>query len=163
MVIKSGRSERGAIAAASHTGSLAGSDEIFDAIMRQCGVLRAETVEEAFNWCKFLANAPFPSGESTVIITNGGGIGVMATDACEKYGVNLDDDAAALKETFSPVTPDFGSTKNPIDLTGQATSFHYSSALDRALKSDQIHSVIALYGETAIFDAENLSPHDRRE
>jgi acyl-CoA synthetase (NDP forming) len=118
VVIKSGRSERGAIAAASHTGSLAGSDEIFDAIMRQCGVLRAEGVEEAFNWCKFLANTPYPSGENTVIVTNGGGIGVMATDACEKFGVRLYDDMVALKEVFSTVTPEFGSTKNPVDLTG---------------------------------------------
>ena len=73
VVIKSGRSERGAIAAASHTGSLAGSDEIFDAIIRQCGVIRAESVEEAFDWCKFLANHPQPPGENTVIITNGAG------------------------------------------------------------------------------------------
>ncbi len=157
VVIKSGRSERGAIAAASHTGSLAGSDEIFDAIMRQCGVLRAESVEGAFNWCKFLANTPFPSGENTVIVTNGGGIGVMATDACEKYGIRLYDDTSALKEIYSTVTPDFGSTKNPIDLTGQATSSHYDSALEESLKNEQIDSVIALYGETAVFDAENLS------
>jgi len=157
VVIKSGRSERGAIAAASHTGSLAGSDEIFEAIMRQCGVLRAESVEEAFNWCKFLANTPFPSGENTVIVTNGGGIGVMATDACEKYRVKLYDDTAALKEAFSTVTPDFGSTKNPIDLTGQATSSHYNSALEKALKNREINSIIALYGETAVFDAKNLS------
>ena len=157
VVIKSGRSERGAIAAASHTGSLAGSDEIFDAIMRQCGVLRAENVEEAFNWCKFLANTPSPAGESTVIVTNGGGIGVMATDACEKFGVRLYDDTLTLKEIFSTVTPEFGSTKNPVDLTGGATSSHYRSALEEALKSDQINSVIALYGETAVFDAENLS------
>ncbi len=158
VVIKSGRSERGAIAAASHTGSLAGSDEIFAAIMRQCGVLRAESVEEAFNWCKFLANTPFPSGENTVIVTNGGGIGVMATDACEKYGVRLYDDAFIMKEVFSPVTPEFGSTKNPVDLTGQATSAHYYSALESAVRDDRIHSVIALYGETAVFDAENLLP-----
>jgi acetyltransferase len=157
VVIKSGRSERGAIAAASHTGSLAGSDEIFDAIMRQCGVLRAENVEEAFNWCKFLANTPSPAGESTVIVTNGGGIGVMATDACEKFGVRLYDDTLILKEIFSTVTPEFGSTKNPVDLTGGATSTHYNSALEEALKSAQIDSVIALYGETAVFDAENLS------
>jgi len=156
VVIKSGKSERGAIAAASHTGSLAGSDEIFDAIMRQCGVLRAENVDEAFDWCKFLANTPFPSGENTVIVTNGGGIGVMATDACEKYKVRLYDDTAALKEAFSTVTPDFGSTKNPIDLTGQATSSHYHSALEEALKNGGINSVIALYGETAVFDADNL-------
>jgi acyl-CoA synthetase (NDP forming) len=157
VVIKSGRSERGAIAAASHTGSLAGSDEVFDAIMRQCGVLRAESVEEAFNWCKFLANTPSPAGENTVIVTNGGGIGVMATDACEKFGVRLYDDTLTLKEIFSTVTPEFGSTKNPVDLTGGATSAHYNSALEEALKSAQIDSVIALYGETAVFDAENLS------
>ena len=100
VVIKSGRSERGAIAAAFHTGSLAGSDEIFDAIIRQCGVIRAESVEEAFNWCKFLSNQPPPRGENTVIITNGGGVGVMATDACEKFGVRLYDDTNALKEAF---------------------------------------------------------------
>jgi len=157
VVIKSGRSERGAIAAASHTGSLAGSDEVFEAIMRQCGVIRAENVEEAFDWCKFLANSPLPGGNNAVIITNGGGIGVMATDACEKYGVKLYDDPHTLKEAFSSITPDFGSTKNPIDLTGQATSAHYRAALEEAVINSRINTVIALYGETAVFDAENLS------
>ncbi len=60
----------------------------------------------------------------------------MATDACEKYRVRLYDDMVALKEAFSTVTPDFGSTKNPIDLTGQATSSHYNSALEEALKNE---------------------------
>lgn len=157
VVIKSGRSERGAIAAASHTGSLAGSDEVFDDLMRQFGVMRAESVAEAFNWCKFLAHSPLPEGENTVIITNGGGIGVLATDACEKYKVKLYDDLPALKDIFGQVTPNFGSTKNPIDLTGQATSLHYRTALEAAQKSPQIDAAIALYGETAVFDAENLS------
>ncbi|MBI4496044.1 MAG: acetate--CoA ligase family protein [Deltaproteobacteria bacterium] len=156
VVIKAGRSERGARAAASHTGSLAGSDEIFGALMRQVGALRAETIEEAFHWCKFLSQTRLPAGENTVIITNGGGIGVMATDASEKFGVKLADDTAALQEVFAPVTPPFGSTKNPVDLTGQATSAHYRAALETALKDRTIHSVIALYGETAVFDAENL-------
>ncbi|MGQ9693705.1 MAG: acetate--CoA ligase family protein [Thermodesulfobacteriota bacterium] len=156
VVIKSGRSERGAIAAASHTGSLAGSDEVFDDLMRQFGVMRAESVAEAFNWCKFLAHSPLPQGENTVIITNGGGIGVLATDACEKYRVKLFDDLPALKDIFGQVTPNFGSTKNPIDLTGQATSLHYRAALEAAEKSPQIQAVIALYGETAVFDAGNL-------
>ena len=156
IVIKSGRSKRGAIAVASHTGSLAGSDKVFDDIMRQCGVMRAESIREAFNWCKFFAVSPLPKGRNTLIITNGGGIGVMAADACEKYSVDLYDDAAALKAAFSSVTPDFGSTKNPVDLTGQATSLHYNSALDAALKDKNIDSVIALYCETAVFDSENL-------
>lgn len=156
VVIKSGRSKRGAMAAASHTGSLAGADEIFDAIMRQCGVLRAENLEEAFSWCKFLAGSPLPRGENAVIVTNGGGLGVLATDACEKYGVNLYDDLEILRETFCDVTPVFGSTKNPVDLTGQATAEHYRKALHAALHHENIHTVIALYCETAIFDLEAL-------
>ena len=157
VAIKAGRSERGAMAAASHTGSLAGADEIFDAIMRQCGILRAETIQEAFDWCKFLVDAPFPPGENTVIITNGGGLGVMATDACEKYRVHLYDDTEMLKEIFSEVTPAFGSTKNPVDLTGQAAPTHYETALRTALHHKEIDAVIALYCETALFDLETFS------
>jgi acetyltransferase len=157
VVIKSGRSKRGAVAAASHTGSLAGSDEVFDAIMRQCGVLRAESVQEAFNLCKFLSSASLPKGENVVIVTNGGGIGVLATDACEKYNINLHDDSETLKGIFDSVTPDFGSTKNPIDLTGGATSPDFTGALNAALEHDEIDAVISLYCETAVFDADNLS------
>jgi len=157
VVIKSGRSERGAIAAASHTGSLAGSDKVFDDLMKQCGVLRAESIEEGFNWCKYLANNPVPGGEETVIITNGGGIGVLAADACEKFGVKLFDDNKRLRETFSIVTPDFGSTRNPVDITGQATSRDYDSAFSAALYDPHIDAVVGLYCETAVFDAGNLS------
>ncbi len=158
IVIKAGRSKRGAIAAASHTGSLAGAAEVFDAIMKQCGVLRAESIQEAFNWCKALATSVLPNGTETVIITNGGGIGVMATDACEKYSVELYDDLQILEKIFSPVTPEFGSTKNPIDLTGQATAEHYHRALEAARQSEHIHSVLALYCETALFDVAAFEP-----
>lgn len=158
VAIKSGRSKRGAMAAASHTGSLAGSDEIFDAIMRQCGVLRAESIEEAFNWCKFLAHSPKPKGDRGVIVTNGGGIGVMATDACEKYGISLYDDQEVLKNVFEPVTPSFGSTKNPIDITGGAKSEDYRIALSAPAASEHMDATIALYCETATFDSDNLIP-----
>ena len=157
IVIKSGRSARGAIAAASHTGSLAGADSVFDAIMRQCGVLRAESLAEAFNWCKYLAQAALPAGDNGVIVTNGGGIGVLATDACEKFGIELYDDVATLKETFGPVTPAFGSTKNPVDITGQASGEDYNRALAAALVNPDIHAVMALYCETALFDVDSLT------
>ncbi len=157
IMIKSGRSKRGAMAAASHTGALAGSDEILNDIVRQCGVLRAENFQDAFNWCKYFTGSAAPRGENTVIITNGGGIGVMATDACEKYQVPLYDDAQVIKEKFSKVVPEFGSTKNPIDLTGQARSEDYDSALAAALHLKSVHSVIALYCETAVFDVDNLA------
>jgi acetyl coenzyme A synthetase (ADP forming)-like protein len=156
VVIKSGRSSRGAMAAASHTGSLAGADNVFEAVMKQAGVMRAESLDEAFAWCKFLTAAPAPKGENTCIVTNGGGVGVMATDAAEKYGLNLYDDQHKLKEIFSPVTPEFGSTKNPVDITGQAGYKEYSQALDAALNNPAIHSVVALYCETAVFTAETL-------
>jgi len=84
VVIKAGRSERGAKAAASHTGSLAGSDKIYDAAFKQAGIIRAYTIGEAFDYARTLSNLPEPGGENLVIITNGGGIGVMATDAADR-------------------------------------------------------------------------------
>lgn len=158
VILKSGRSERGASAAASHTGSLAGSDEIFDAVIRQCGAARAETLEEAFIWCNFAANTPPPKKDNFVIVTNGGGIGVMATDACDQFGVPLFDEQDKLKSTFAPMTPAFGSTKNPVDITGGATSKDYTAALTASAESQDIDGVMALYCETATFDVENLTP-----
>ena len=158
VVIKSGRSRRGAVAAASHTGSLAGSDEIFDDVMRQCRVLRAETVKEALSWCKLFANGAPPAGDNAVIVTNGGGMGVLATDACEKYGVRLYDDYEELKRTFAPLMPSFGSAKNPVDLTGQAGEQHYRGAFDAALEKPSVHSVIGLYCETAVLDIARCTP-----
>lgn len=157
VVIKSGRSKRGAAAAASHTGSLAGSDEIFEAVMRQCGVLRAESIKEGFDLCKFLATNEVPQGHKAVIVTNGGGIGVLATDACEKAGVELYDNQERLKEAFGPVTPDFGSTKNPIDLTGGAGPEAYAKALEAGRAADEVAATIALYCETAVFDVQSLT------
>jgi acyl-CoA synthetase (NDP forming) len=126
--------------------------------MTQSHVLRAESLKEALEWCKFFANTPLPKQENAIIVTNGGGIGVLATDACEKYGVKLYDNYETLKETYSEMIPYFGSTKNPVDLTGQATSIHYQSAFQASLDSPDIHSLIALYCETAVFDIENFSP-----
>ena len=98
VVLKSGKSKRGAIAAASHTGSLAGSDEIFQGIADQTGVIRAEGVNEAFNFVRFLSNTTLPKGKNNVIVTNGGGLGVLCADACEKYKVPLMDDQDVLKK-----------------------------------------------------------------
>ncbi len=162
IVIKSGRSKRGAQAAASHTGSLAGLDAIFDAVMKQCGALRADSLEEAFNWCRFLSFAPEPLGKRTVIVTNGGGIGVLATDACEKHNIELYDDQQVLKETFEKSTPSFGSTRNPIDITGGALADDYLAALTAPVDCESIDSTITLYCETATFDSENLIPMVRK-
>ena len=162
IVIKSGRSERGARAAASHTGSLAGADDVFDDIVRQCGVLRATSIEEAFAWSHFLAYAPLPSGEGTVIVTNGGGIGVLATDACEQHGIDLFDDQQALQETLGSAVPEFGSAHNPVDITGGADAAAYEIALGGVIDHPRMRSAIALYCETGLFDVDAFSDLLRR-
>jgi len=156
VVLKAGRSRAGARAVASHTGSLAGSDEIFDAAFRQAGVLRAESLEDGFNWITTLASTPPPKGENVVIITNGGGLGVVAADACEKYGLRLYDDMEMLRRTFEDVMPEFGSYKNPVDLTGQAGAEEYEKALRRAFEDDNIHAILALYCERGDAELEEL-------
>jgi len=158
IVLKAGRSKAGARAVASHTGSLAGSDAIFDAAMRQVGVLRAEGLEDGLNWVTTIALSPLPKGRNVVIVTNGGGLGVVAADACEKYGLHLMDDMEVLKKTFKDVMPEFGSYKNPVDITGQAGGREYREALERAFKEPSIHAVIALYcdrGDKELNDLKN--------
>ena len=157
VVVKAGRSKRGAMAAASHTGSLAGEDKVFDDIARQCGVLRAESLQDAIEWCKILANSPEPQSDNAVIITNGGGIGVMAADACEKYNINLYDNLADMKDTFTSVVPKFGSLKNPVDLTGEATAEDYFRAINFALSNNNISAILCLGCETGVFDPEKFA------
>ncbi len=156
IVIKSGRSQRGAQAAASHTGSLSGSDVVFDHLMRQCGVLRAEHLNEALLWCQALGDMPLPKGENTVIITNGGGAGVAASDACEKHGVPLYDDLEMLEHAFRPVTPPLGSTKNPIDMTGEAGTEAYHRAISAAAEDENVHACLVIFCETALLGFESL-------
>jgi len=151
VVLKVGRSQRGAKAAASHTGSLSGADKIYDAAFRQKGILRARTFTEAFGWSMALSQ-PFPKGDQSVIITNGGGIGVSTTDECEAAGINLLEDPQWLEEKFRRTMPDFGSTKNPIDITGGGKVEGYRQSIRIALAEDRIHSLIILYCETAVTD-----------
>ncbi len=157
VIIKSGRSERGAAAAASHTGSLAGSDRVFDDLVRQCGAIRAESIDEAFNLCRFLSSVPGAPCYNTLIITNGGGMGVLATDAAEKYRLPLYDEPGVLKEHFLKKIPEYGSARNPLDLTGEAGPEDYERALKTALELSDVKAVIALYCETAVFDADALA------
>ena len=152
IIVKSGSSSRGALAAASHTGSLAGSDRVFSAAIKQAGVIRANNLDDTFNWIRALANLPLPKSEGAVIVTNGGGVGVMASDSAERYRVLLNDDLDMLERVFRDSMPAFGSTKNPIDVTGQARNEEYGVALDAALEEESIPSVIGLYCTPATMD-----------
>jgi len=151
VILKVGRSARGAKAAASHTGSLSGSDKIYDAVFKQLGIMRADSFSEAFAWSRALS-LPAPTGNDVLVITNGGGIGVAATDECERFGIPLLEDPQWLEERFRKTMPDFGSTKNPVDITGQAHGNKYREAAAVALNEDRIKSVVILYCETAVTD-----------
>lgn len=157
IAIKSGRSKKGAQAAKSHTGSLSGEDRVFSAIARQCGIIRAETIQQALEWSKFISNTTLPKGSNSLIVTNGGGFGVLAVDAAEKYKVSLYSSKQKLQKIYSPLIPAFGSFLNPIDLTGQAELEDYQAIMLSALADQNIDSVLCLACETAVFSESDFS------
>ena len=161
IALKSGRSQRGAAAAASHTGSLAGADNIYSAAFKQSGVLRAIDASEAFDWARCITNNPRPKGKNVVIITNGGGVGVMATDACEDHDLELYNDQEKLKEMFfkPEIMPPFGSTKNPVDITGGGGELAYKKAIEAAFDAKEIHSIVVLYCQTATTNPDLLADY----
>ncbi|MFQ5892533.1 MAG: acetate--CoA ligase family protein, partial [Candidatus Methanofastidiosia archaeon] len=117
----------------------------------------ALSYQQAFDWAGALATQRLPEGENVVIITNGGGVGVMAADSSEDYGVKLLNDYSLLDETFKPHIPPFGSTRNPIDITGQATDETLIATLKAALERREIHAVVVIYTESATSDFKKLS------
>ncbi|NEZ59062.1 bifunctional acetate--CoA ligase family protein/GNAT family N-acetyltransferase [Adonisia turfae] len=130
IVIKSGRTQLAAQAAASHTGAMAGSDEVLDAAFRRCGVLRVNTIDELFNLAEVLGKQPRPRGKRLTILTNAGGPGVLATDALIRSGGELASLSAETVETLDTLLPDHWSRQNPIDILGDATPERYGAALD---------------------------------
>jgi len=152
IVLKAGRSEKGMAAASSHTGSMAGSDVVYSASFKQAGILRADNLEMAFDWAVAFSALKIPKGKRVVIVTNGGGVGVMATDSCEAAGLEVFDPPERLKKEFKRFMPEFGSAKNPIDLTGMATHEEFRGALRTAIRDKIIDCIITLYCETAVSD-----------
>jgi acetyltransferase len=129
IVIKAGRTAQAAKAAASHTGSLAGSDEVLDAAFRRCGVLRVERISELFNMAEVLAKQPQPKGPNLTILTNAGGPGVLATDALIEGGGKLTELSARTIEKLNAELPVHWSHNNPIDILGDAGPERYASTL----------------------------------
>lgn len=156
IMVKAGGSSRGARAAASHTGALASSDEVFSAVMKQCNVSRAESLSEALDWCFFFSSAPLPGDGGALVLTNGGGLGVMAADAAEKYGLELYDDPDVLKKVFGPLVPGFGSTGNPVDITAGQDHTVYGQVLEAALGEPGINAAAVLYCQVAMCDVHRL-------
>jgi acetyltransferase len=157
LAIKTGRTPQGAAAAASHTGSLAGSDEVYDALFQQAGVLRVDTVEDLFDYASAFACQPIPAGNRVGIVTNAGGPGIMTTDACIRYGLavpNLQPETIEILKTELPPT---ASTRNPVDVVGDATHSRYQTAIDRVLADDNVDSVIVLVTPQTMTDVREIA------
>jgi len=155
IMLKSGVSHHGTIAAASHTGSLAGSHRVYDGALKQAGVVRAYSIDELFDFSLALSLQPEMRGDRLIVITNGGGIGVLATDAAEANSLPLNDPADELKAKIGKIIPSFGSLRNPIDMSAMASSDMYKDTIRTAMEDESVDGVLAMYCEVA-----NLDPMD---
>ena len=144
VVVKSGRTEAGASAASSHTGAIAGSERAYEAGLQQAGVIRAESVQELFDYASILEGQPLPENDEIAIVTNAGGPGVMSTDAVGDSGLQMasftDDTLKALEESM----PEEANIFNPVDVLGDAPADRYEQALDIVLDDPNVGSAIVV-------------------
>jgi acetyltransferase len=129
VLLKAGRSAEGARAVSSHTGALAGSDRAFDAAVRRGGGVRVRTIEALFDLARGLAGQPLPTGRRLVVVTNGGGLGIVATDAAREAGLAVEPLEAAAQERLRAALPATASVHNPVDLVGDADARRFGDAL----------------------------------
>jgi acetyltransferase len=163
IVIKPGRTEGAARAAASHTGSLTGSDDVLDAAFRRSGVLRVNTIAEVFYMAEVLAKQPRPKGPRLTILTNAGGPGVLAVDALLTNGGELAELSKETLDALNQILPPAWSHNNPIDVLGDAGAERYAKALEIAAKDPRTDGLLVILTPQAMTDAtqtaEQLKPY----
>jgi acetyltransferase len=152
IALKAGVSAHGAAAAASHTGSLAGAAKVYGAAFQQAGVVQATDLNDLFNRTLSLSLLPPMKGDNLLVITNGGGVGVLATDAAEVSGVPLKFAPPDVQAELKKHMPEFGSAKNPVDLTGMAGNDWYFNSVRFAFAHSWVDGLVVLYCETAMTD-----------
>ncbi|MCS7252826.1 MAG: acetate--CoA ligase [Armatimonadota bacterium] len=157
LAIKAGRTPAGARAASSHTGALSGSDEVYEAILAQAGVLRVESVEELFDYAEAFVNQPLPNGPRLAIVTNAGGPAIMAADACMRYGLELANLTETTRSKLKSSLPPAASVHNPIDLIGDAQHDRYELALGMVMKDPNVDMISVLLTPQAMTDVEEVA------
>ena len=157
IALKAGTSAHGAAAAASHTGSLAGAAKVYGAAFTQAGVIQASGLDNLFDRTQALSLQPPMHGENLLIVTNGGGVGVLATDAAEKYGIPLKFAPEEVQLELKKHMPEFGSAKNPVDLTGMAGTEWYYDTVRYSFAHKWVDGLVVLYCETAMTNPEEIA------
>ncbi len=157
IIVKSGRTTAGARAASSHTGTLAGSDTAFTAAFRQSGVLRADSIEELFDFARAFAYQPLPKGPSLCIVTNAGGPGIIAADAVERSLVKMASLGPKTVERLRASLPPTAALYNPVDVIGDAKEDRYRAALDAVAADAGVDGVLALSTPQAMTDYDKFA------
>lgn len=157
LVIKAGRTEAGAAAAASHTGSLAGSDEICDAAFEQAGIIRCSTFVEMFNRAIAFAYQPRPKNNKVAIITNAGGPGVLTTDAVIHSGLQLAQFSEETAKHLKRHLPATANRNNPIDVIGDARADRYNNAMTATFKDEDVHAVFVILTPQSMTDIDLIA------
>jgi acetate---CoA ligase (ADP-forming) len=157
VAVKSGRSRSGARAASSHTGALAASDAVVDALFQDAGVVRTDTLEELFDVAALLAHQPLPAGPRVAILTNAGGPGILAADACEARGLALPPLGATTVQGLQAFLPAAASVGNPIDMLATAPADHYRRAIPLLLADPAIDTLLTIFIPPLVTDTTDVA------
>lgn len=144
IMIKSGRSKAGRKAASSHTGALAGADEAYEIAFKQTGVIRADTITEAFEMVRGFSSQNLPGGEKVLLVTNAGGAGIMATDACEDYSIKLASLTKDTEDKLKNILPLESSFSNPLDILGDAPPERFKATLKAVFPDPGIDAILII-------------------
>jgi 4-hydroxybutyryl-CoA synthetase (ADP-forming) len=157
IVLKAGRTPEGAKAAMSHTGALMGSDEIYDSLFIQSGVIRVDTMQDLFDLSTAFSKQPVPPAQGgVVIVSNAGGPAIISTDACSKYGLKMADISLST-EAIAKVIPPHGSARNPVDIVGDADYNLFEKVLVEVLSNQNVGSVVTMCTPSATLDYNELA------
>jgi len=157
LAIKSGRTPQGADAASSHTGSLAAEDDICEAVFREAGIIRVNSIEELFNSALMLTYPPMPKGNRLAIVTNAGGPGVMATDAAVSAGLDIAQFQPKTAEKLQAALPAAANIKNPVDVIGDARADRYMAALEAVLADRHVDQVLVILTPQSMTDIDDIA------
>jgi acetate---CoA ligase (ADP-forming) len=158
LAVKSGRSAAGARATSSHTGALlSASDVTVDALFRQAGVIRTDTLSELFGVASLLTAQPIPAGDRVAIVTNAGGPGIMCADACEALSVRVPELPAELRSTLSEFLPAAASASNPIDMLATASAEDYGRTIRALIEADACDAILAIFVPPLVTEAADVA------
>ncbi|RKD97196.1 acetate--CoA ligase family protein [Halopiger aswanensis] len=157
VLVKSGRTDAGAQAASSHTGAIAGSERAYEAGLEQAGVIRAESVQELFDYARALSGLPEPDSDGVAVITNAGGPGVLTTDAVGDSSLEMADFTDETIDKLAEAMPDEANVYNPIDAIGDADVERFGEALEIALADPNVGSAVVVAAPTAVLEYDGLA------